>query len=254
MYAKYWLKNFLYYFFPGKYGYYRYLQKYHDEEYEHDRDKHPVWNKHHKKGGWKETQEGLRYRDYDTYEEYVTHQKQKLDEMLKNQGGFTKRTIVSYRLKFYRRFSVLPKYLSKSAHILCAGARQGTEVEVLNDLGFNNAVGVDLNPGPDNKLVQQGDFMNLSYADSSLDMIYSNCIDHAFDLDSFFKEHSRVIKPDGYVLYDIALLDEGGGAFEAVEWKSSETILIMMLKYFKTVIKVNSEKKWKWVLLQGKNS
>jgi len=253
MHAKYWLKNFIYFIFPGKYGYYRYLQTYVDKDYVHERDKSPLWNKHNKKEGWKEIREGIRYRDYDTYEEYVSHQRQKLDEMLKIKGGFTKRTIVSYRLKFYRRFSVLHKYLSKSAQILCAGARQGTEVEVLHDLGYKNAFGIDLNPGPDNKYVHKGDFMDLTNHESSLDMIYSNCIDHAFDLNAFFKEHARVLKPEGYALYDIGLLEEGGGPFESADWESPEIIFIMMLKYFKKVIMLSTEKKWKWVLLQGKN-
>ena len=251
MYLKFWVKTFIHDFFPGGYGYYRYLHEFRDTGYVHDRDKHPVRNKHHGKGGWKEQKkEGLRYRDYATYEEYVTHQKQKFDEMLKVRGGFTKRDIVSYRLKFYQRFRVLPEYLSKSAHILCAGARQGTEVEVLHDLGFKNAYGIDLNPGPENKLVRKGDFMCLENADSSLDMIYSNCIDHAFDLDTFFREHSRVLKPNGYVLYDIAL--QGVGAFEAAEWESDEIVFLLMLRYFKTVIMVNTERSWKWILLQGK--
>ena len=153
LYLKFWCKSILYYLCPSVYGYYRCLSKFADSGYVHDRDKHPVRNKHHEKSGWKEQKkEGLRYRDYATYEEYVTHQKQKFVEMLKAKGGFTKREIkreiVLYRLKFYRRFRVLPKYLSTSAHILCAGARQGTEVDVLHDLGFKNAYGIDLNPGP----------------------------------------------------------------------------------------------------------
>jgi len=172
--------------------------------------------------------------------------------MLKVKGGFTKRDLVLYRLKFYKRFRILPKYLAKSAHILCAGARQGTEVEVLHDLGFKNAYGIDLNPGPENKLVRSGDFMCLENADSSLDMIYSNCIDHAFDLEAFFREHSRVLKPDGYVLYDIALQE--GGPFEAVEWESDEVVFLLMLRYFKTVIKVNTKKSWKWILLQQRDA
>ena len=81
-------------------------------------------------------------------------------------------------------------------------------------------------------------------------MIYSNCIDHVFDLETFFREHSRALKPNGYVLYDISL-QEGGG-FEAVEWESEEIVLLLMLRYFKTVIEESTEKNWKWVLLQGK--
>jgi len=106
-------------------------------------------------------------------------------------------------------------------------------VQVLHDLGFKNAYGIDLTPGPDNKLVRVGDFMHLENDESSLDMIYCNAIDHVFNLDSFFAEHARAIKPDAYVLYDIAI--QQGGAFESVEWESGEAVLILMLKYFKNI-------------------
>ena len=54
MYLKFWVKTFIYDFFPGGYGYYRYLHEFRDTGYVHDRDKHPVRNKHHGTGGWKE--------------------------------------------------------------------------------------------------------------------------------------------------------------------------------------------------------
>jgi SAM-dependent methyltransferase len=237
---------------PIRYGYYKKLETLVNPSYNHDRDKNPIRNKHHGQGGWTtKTDNSIHYRDYSSYEEYQIHQKQKFDEILKIKGGFTNREILQYRVKFYRRFRDLAKLLPSSAIILCAGARQGTEVEVLQDLGFEKAFGIDLNPGPYNKYVRQGDFMALECADASIDMIYSNCIDHAFNLEKFLQEHTRVIKPGGFVLYDIAIQSEqGGGAFEAVEWDSEETLFLMMMKYFGKVVKVETEKSWKWVLLQ----
>lgn len=256
MHLKFWFKTALYRYVPGGYGYARHLRRFHDPNYLHSRDKHSVRNKHHAKGGWKTPkQEDFYYRNYKDYEEYVSHQKQKFHEILKIRGGFTNRAIAAYRYRFHRRFRHLPAFLPKSAHILCAGARQGTEVEVLRDLGFKNAYGIDLNPGPDNKLVRVGDFMHLDNPGSSLDMIYCNSLDHAFNLESFFSEHARVIKPNGYVLYDIALQENEAskaGAFETVRWKSEEVLFLLMLKYFKKVVKVEIEPGWKWVLLQGK--
>lgn len=252
---KFWTKTALYRLAPGGYGYYRHLKQFRDYNYLHSRDKHPVRNKHYRgEEGWRKQSEeaSLRYRDYANYEEYLTHQKQKLDEILKLNGGFSNQSIASYRRTFYRRFKVLPQYLPESAYIICAGARQGTEVEVLQDLGFKNAYGIDLNPGPDNQWVRPGDFMKLENADNSVDMIYSNCLDHAFDLDAMFKEHARVLKPDGYVLYDITTV--GGGAFEAVEWNSAEAILQAVLHHFKTLLEANREEAWLWVLLSGKHS
>jgi SAM-dependent methyltransferase len=248
---KYRLKNLLL-LTPISYGYYRYLQKLSDKTYVYDRDKHPVRNKHHGQGGWRSVVEGhFRYRDYSSYDEYRIHQIQKFDEMLKCGKGWTNREILEYRTTFYRRFRYLPALLPESATILCAGARQGTEVEVLQDLGFHNAFGIDLNPGSENKYVQPGDFMALKYADASIDMIYSNCLDHAYDIEQFFREHSRVLKLHGLALYDIAIQSKiGGGAFEAIEWDSEEAVLLMMVKYFGKVVKVETEKCWKWVLLE----
>lgn len=251
MHLRFWLKTALYHFTPGGYGYYRSLRRLRDTAYVHQRDKHPVREKHHGGGGWKEREEGdFRRRDYGTYDEYVTHQVQKFDEILKIRGGFSNREVVAYRLKFYRRFRHLSRYLPRSAVILCAGARQGTEVEVLRELGFANAFGIDLNPGPNNPLVRVGDFMHLEAGDSTLDLIYCNSVDHAFDLDAFFAEHARALKPDGYVLYEIAL--QQGGAFEAIEWKSDHAVFLMMLRYFRSVVKVETDPPNRWMLLQGK--
>lgn len=250
---KFWINTALYLLTPGGYGHYRRLRHFHDVSYIHERDKHPVRIKHHAADGWKLMRErGVVYRNYDNYAEYVTHQKQKFDEILKLQGGFGNRIIAGYRMRFYRRFKFLTRLLPKTAVILCAGARQGTEVEVLRDLGFKNAYGIDLNPGPDNPLVRPGDFMHLDNEPSSLDLLYTNCVDHAFNLDAFFAEHARAIKPDGYVLYDVADQSAGAGAFEAAEWENEEEIFLMMLRYFKKVVRVESEPGWKWILLRGK--
>ena len=254
MYLKFWFKNFILKLYPNKYKYYRYMSKLHDSDYIFNRDKHQCRYKHYGKEGWKKEKiDGLLYRDYATYQEYIIHQKQKFEEKLKLKGGFTKDILLSYRFKFYRRFRILSKYLSKSANILCAGARQGTEVEVLHDLGYHNAHGIDLNPGPKNKLVRSGDFMHLENEDSSLDMIYSNSIDHAIDLNAFFKECASVIKSNGYVLYDISSLYKVG-QFETVEWETDTIIFNRMLKYFRSLIIVKTEECWKWILLQGKNN
>lgn len=256
MHLKFWFKTALYYFVPGGYGYVRHLRKFRDPGYVYSRDKHSVRDKHHVKSGWKEqNQDDFQYRDYNDYQEYLNHQGQKFDEILKIRGGFTNRVIAGYRYRFYRRFRHLTVRLPRSAQIICAGARQGTEVEVLWDIGFKNTCGIDLNPGPDNKFVRVGDFMHMENPDSSADMIYCNALDHAFNLESFFCENARVIKPDGYVLYDIAVQNEENpeyGAFEAAGWKSQEALFLVMLKYFKKVIKVETEPRWMWVLLQGK--
>jgi len=236
---------------PFRYGYYRTLSKYRDASYEFERDKHPVRKKHYGQEGWKSEFDGdFHYRDYSSYEEYIEHQSQKFNEILKVQGGFRNRGILEYRKRFYRRFRHVPGFLNKSALILCLRARQGTEVEVLWDLGYKNAVGLDLNPGPENPYVKPGDFMDLEYPDASIDMIYTNCVDHAFNLDQFFREHARVLKADGCAIYDIEINGMGCGTFEAVGWESEDAVFLLALKYFKNVIKVETDGGWKWLLLR----
>lgn len=249
-----WVKTALHLLTPGGFGYMRVLRKGRDVAYDHERDKHEVRKKHHGEGGWKtEAEGGILKRDYASYDEYVTHQKLKLEEMIKIKGGFTNFDIFDYRLKFYSRFRHLVGVLPRDAKIVCCGARQGTEVEVLRDLGFSGAEGIDLNPGPDNPYVKPGDMMKLAAPDNSLDLIYTNCVDHAFDLDAMLAEHSRALKPGGYLLYDIGVnMEEGGGPFEAISWERTEDVLGRMLGKFRALVRAEREPQWLWILVREK--
>lgn len=259
LHAGFWIKTVLHLITPGGYGYIRKLRKMQDAAYVHERDKHVVRQKHHGAGGWKAEKEGdILKRDYASYDEYVTHQKQKLEEMLKIKGGFSNWDICEFRLKFYERFKHLTSHLNSDAIIVCCGARQGTEVEVLHDLGFLNAYGIDLNPGPDNKVVREGDFMRLQEPEGSVDLLYTNCVDHAFDLEAMIAEHARVLKPDGFLLYDMGTnMEQGaGGPFESVSWDRTENLVIRLLERFKKLIHAEREESfggaWLWVLVQKK--
>lgn len=253
MFARFWLKTALYRYTPGGFGYYRRLRRYRDPSAE--AELHEVRHRHNAASGWGEARaDGLRTRDYASYDEYVTHQRQKLDEMLRRKTALTENGVVaSYRRKFFRRFRHLPSLLPRSAVILCLGARLGTEVEVLRDLGFDNAKGIDLNPGPENVWVEPGDFMHLAAGDASVDLVYSNCIDHAFDLDAFFAEHARVLKPDGYALYDFAVRnDDTSAAFESVVWSDDAVVLEQMERHFGEVVRREREDVWEWLLLRAR--
>jgi len=196
--APFWLRQPLYRWTPGGFGYYRKLRRCADPDYVHERDKRPVRAKHHDAEGLLPPDaEGFVHRDYESYEEYVEHQRQKLDEILRIGHGFTNAAVSEARSRFYRRFRHLVGLVPANAVVLW------TEVEVLRELGFPRAYGIDLNPGPGNKLVRVGDFNRLDEADASVDLVYSNCLDHALDLDDFFSEHARVLGPLGFALYDI---------------------------------------------------
>ncbi|MDX6448556.1 MAG: hypothetical protein QOD08_1019 [Gaiellaceae bacterium] len=253
--APFWAKTPLYRLTPGGFGRYHKLNRLRDPAYDHERDKHEVRRKHFGAEGWGTTDDGgLARRAYEDYDEYVVHQQQKLDEVLKLGGFFTNEALTAYRLRFYRRFRHLVPLLPRTATIVCAGARQGTEVEVLRELGFSRAYGIDLNPGPDNPYVRRGDFHAIEEPAGSVDLVYSNSVDHAFDLDAFFAEHARVLAPDGYALYDLALGGPAvGGPAEAVSWLHEDVVIVRMLSFFHRIVRIEIDEGWKWVLLQGPN-
>lgn len=245
------LKTLLYGIIPGGIGHHRFLHQYRDRDYNHARDMHPVRLHHNRQKGW--SAHGRLRRDYRNYEEYVVHQAQKFNEILRMRGGFPSRTIVTWRRRFFARFKHLMPLLGPDAVILCLGARQGTEVEVLRDLGYHNAYGVDLNPGPCNPYVRIGDFMHLREADQSIDCIYTNCVDHAFALDGFLAEHRRVLKPTGLALYDLPRYSgtRKPGAFEAIGWTSEHEIVERLAQSYAGLLMSRMETKWQWVLFQG---
>lgn len=252
--AKYYLKNILYGLTPGGFGYMRTLKSYRKTDYDHERDKHPVRERHNGSEGWKNEEEAeVQHRNYADYNEYLTHQKQKLNEILSMRGGFTNRAIMTWRRRFYQRFRHLEALLPKTATILCLGARQGTEVEVLHDMGYTNAYGIDLNPGPNNPYVKEGDFMHLEEKDNSIDCIYTNSLDHAFDIEPCIKENLRVVKPEGIAIYDVPRYSKSRspGAFEAVNWKSEQMVFDMISRHFHATPLTMTEKKWQWMLCQG---
>ena len=96
---RFWVKTFLHLLTPGGFGYIRKLRAGRDKSYVHERDKHAVRYKHHGGGGWKSGKDGgLGKRDYANYEECLsTHQKLKLDEMVKMKGGFGDLDIFDYQ-------------------------------------------------------------------------------------------------------------------------------------------------------------
>jgi SAM-dependent methyltransferase len=252
--APFWLRQPLYRWTPGGFGYYRTLRPHADPGYVHERDKHPVRAKHHDAEGLLPPDaEGFVHREYDSYDEYVDHQRQKLEEILRLGHGFTNASVTEARSRFYRRFRHLIKLVPRDAVVLCLGARQGTEVEVLRELGFRNAYGIDLNPGPENELVRVGDFNRLEEADGSVDLVYSNCLDHALDLDAFFAEHARVLAPDGFALYDVHQEYTPGepAPFEASLWLRREDVLVRALVRFAHLQRLQAEPDWTWMLLQG---
>lgn len=169
-----------------------------------------------------QSEDGFHRRAYNSYEAYVLHQRSKLAHHLPQLTD----TLAEDLAEFRRRFAGCAP-LREARTVLCLGARLGTEVRALKELGFF-AVGVDLNPGADNAHVVTGDFHALAFADGSADAVYCNALDHAFDLDRLAREVARVLRPAGLFVVDMLLGFERGyvpGDYEATIWPDSEALV-----------------------------
>jgi SAM-dependent methyltransferase len=167
-------------------------------------------------GLWQQEQ-GIAKRHYGSYEEYVTHQAGKLDRIVHR----LKETEREDLAEFTRRFGLCEELAGPNS-VLCLGARLGTEVRAMVDLG-HFAVGIDLNPGENNPLVLPGDFHHLAFADASVDAVYTNVMDHVFDLEKVVSEIVRVLKPGGIFIAELLPgFDEGfvPGEYESSHWQS----------------------------------
>lgn len=178
------------------------------------------------------TKNGFLRREYDSYETYVWHQRSKL-QMLTSGGklGLDGTDLDKYdgmfRENLRRRLESLG-FISHGMSALCLGARLGTEVKAFIDCGCFS-VGIDLNPGADNPFVLPGDFHKLVFADASVDVVYCNALDHAFDLHALLKEVHRVLKPSGRFVADVQLGSSESekrtaGSWESLAWESSNVI------------------------------
>jgi len=124
--------------------------------------------------------EKFKTRVYSSYEEYLEHQKQKLEYIDLEEYDVKYRDVLLERLrKLY--------FLKPGMTVLCLGARLGTEVKAFLDIGCF-AIGIDLNPGCDNRYIVYGDFHNLQFASSSVDVIFTNALDHVFDMRQMIEE------------------------------------------------------------------
>jgi SAM-dependent methyltransferase len=160
------------------------------------------------------------YSDYDTY---LQHQRLKLD-------AFRESSIVRHDRKFRpalrERLAALGIPL-RGASVLCLAARQGSEVKAFTDLGAF-AVGIDLNPGPDNRHVLVGDFHDLQFADESVDVVYTNSMDHVYELERMLGEIRRVLAAGGTFITEVGpgiRAGEGQGFYESFAWESVDALL-----------------------------
>jgi SAM-dependent methyltransferase len=172
-------------------------------------------------GLWEHGEDGARRR-YASYEEYLEHQSSKLDRIAHRLREKEDEDFAEFR----RRFATCAA-LAGARSILCLGARLGTEVRALHDLGYF-AVGIDLNPGEKNPYVLPGDFHRIVFPDGSVDAVYTNALDHVFSLEEVVGEVHRVLRPGGVFVADLELGAAEGfvpGEYESVMWRDQEALI-----------------------------
>jgi len=159
----------------------------------------------------------MKKQEYESYQAYVDWQKSKIDKpgVVENLTKVRARRIKEFR-NLFREFS----FGSLHAKALCLGARLGEEVEALSLLGFD-AIGVDLNEYP--PLVIAGDFnKTLPFSDHSFSLIFSNSVDHVYDLQAWSKEIRRLLLPRGQLFLWLMLGFMGN--YESIQIDKPEEI------------------------------
>jgi SAM-dependent methyltransferase len=176
--------------------------------------------------GNKWDRQGLfRRRSYAAYDEYLSHQAQKLEriEMLDELEEYDRK----YRETLRERLADLNL---SGRSVLCLAARIGTEVKAFRDLG-GFAAGIDVNPGVRNQYVMYGDFHNLQFADGSADFVFTNSLDHAFDIQKLVSEVRRILKPSGMFIAEAVTGTEAGkapGFYESFCWSTVDHLVTLI--------------------------
>ena len=158
---------------------------------------------------WRSDVQGLRFRSYRSYDEYLQHQKSKLPTL----------DLSEYDRRFPQMLSERIRndgLLKPGMTVLCLAARIGSEVKAFLKFGCF-AVGVDLNPGPDNKYVLYGDFHDIQFPANSADALFTNSLDHALEIEKVIREIRRVLKPDGILVIEAMKGGEEGISTEDYE-------------------------------------
>jgi predicted O-linked N-acetylglucosamine transferase (SPINDLY family)/SAM-dependent methyltransferase len=195
--------------------------------------------------GLGKSDDGLYRRRYASYDEYAAHQREKLRHL----------DLASYEAAFETELAArlrAAQVVRAGGNVLCLGARLGAECRAFIALGAF-AIGIDLNPGPANRHVLVGDFHDPQFADASVDVAYTNCLDHSFDLEKVMQGVARVLKPGGAFIADL-MNGSGDGApwkpdgYDCLFWDSTADIVdrIRQLARFDVESSTPMTSAWGW--------
>jgi len=172
--------------------------------------------------------DGFLHRQYNSTQDYFTHQKAKLTEIEEQ----LKKTYDNRVECFMNDFKILSP--AKRQAVLCLGSRDGAEVDALRRLGFLS-IGIDLVYPSNNAFVHYGDFHDIPYPDNVFDIVYTNTLDHINNPSKIFTEVRRILKNDGIFFAKIVNgMDEGfalNGPYESFVWKTKKQLVELISKF-----------------------
>lgn len=185
-------------------------------------------------------EDGFYKRSYGSKDDYLGHQSSKeiTDHHMRAER-------MEGRWHIWRDEFVHVPELKPGTSILCLGAREGSEVEALREMGLF-AVGLDLNYPPKCRFTHYGDFHNIPYPDACTDAVYINTLNHATDLKRVIGEIKRVLKPNTgtLVLHIRDGVDEGAkldGLHHSVAWSHQEQVIDM---FKQTGFEIKASGRW----------
>ena len=129
---------------------------------------------------------------FETYDDYIQCQGMKLPYVLEKMKSSN---MHQRRLVGFTKMFVKAKEHMIGGRVLCLGARTGEEVEAARKAGFLYSIGVDLYPV--GNCVVKADWHDLPFDDNSFENVFTNSLDHCFDLPKLVMEVKRVLIPGG---------------------------------------------------------
>ena len=165
----------------------------------------------------------MRQKKYKDYKAYLADQKAGPNSRPKQE--WIKRYRKRELEQFKKWYSVVDPYMDLSgAKSLCLGPQVCSEIIVLRELG-SDCIGLDLVPQED--YVVEGDFHDPPFPDGAFDFVYSNALDHVWDLGAFVAGAERVLRSGGLALFHLSL-GQGIHSFDCMGIDHQQEVLDLM--------------------------
>lgn len=142
-------------------------------------------------------------RQPESYERYVFLQGTKYRDKIDRIKQYNHR-----RTKAFERVFRVAKPVLKEGPVLCLGARTGCEVRAARKVIHPDSIGIDLYPAPKEDEVIYGDWHNIPFKDETFANVFTNSLDHCYDLNKMISEVLRVLVIGGRFFFRTMLQED----------------------------------------------